>query len=109
MYELSFAPGKHWSHLYPRAAQVQAYAETLTERFDLSPHLRIAQEATRATWHERSCQWDITISSGAQIEARAVIAALGPLNRPALPEIECRDRFCWGRDAHGTMGSYHLS
>lgn len=93
MYEFSFAPSTRWTHLFPRANQVQAYAEDLVEAHQLKPHLRLAEAVTEATWDEDAKVWRLTSASGAEIEADAVIAAMGQLNRPALPAIEGLDTF----------------
>ena len=92
-YEFSFAPNPNWSHLYPRAAEIQAYAEAITENFQLSSHLCLYEGVANVTWDETGCLWRITSESGRKIEADAIITALGQLNRPALPEIEGRNSF----------------
>jgi len=37
LYQFSFAPSLGWSHLFPRAPEVQAYTEYLTDNFGLRP------------------------------------------------------------------------
>lgn len=93
MYEFSFAPSTRWTHLFPRANQVQAYAEDLVEAHQLKPHLRLAEAVTEAVWDEDTKVWRLTSASGAEIEADAVITAMGQLNRPALPSIQGLDTF----------------
>jgi len=92
-YEFSFAPNPNWSHLYPRAAQIQAYAEAIAENFQISNLLRLSEAVASVTWNETLCLWRVTTEAGRNIEANAIITALGQLNRPALPEIEGRDSF----------------
>ncbi len=92
-YEFSFAPNPKWSHLYPRAAQIQAYAEAIAEDFQLASHLCLSEGVANVTWDESLCLWLVTTESGRKIETDAIITALGQLNRPALPEIEGRDSF----------------
>jgi cation diffusion facilitator CzcD-associated flavoprotein CzcO len=92
-YEFIFAPNPNWSHLYPRAAQIQAYAEAIAQNFQISNHLRLSEGVSCATWDEDLCLWRITTEAGKKIEANAIITALGQLNRPALPAIEGRNSF----------------
>ncbi len=92
-YEFSFAPNPNWSHLYPRAAEIQAYAEAIAENFQLSSHLCLSEGVASVNWEETGCLWRVTCESGRKIEADAIITALGQLNRPALPEIEGRESF----------------
>jgi cation diffusion facilitator CzcD-associated flavoprotein CzcO len=93
MYQFSFAPSLRWSHLFPRAAEVQAYAEQLVETFGLRPHLRLGEGTRNAEWDDRRSRWRLTTEAGTTIEADAVVSALGQLNRPQLPAIDGREAF----------------
>ncbi|MFT6508643.1 MAG: cation diffusion facilitator CzcD-associated flavoprotein CzcO [Parvibaculaceae bacterium] len=93
LYSLSFAPSINWSHLYPRSPEIQAYVEEVAGTFQLTPHLRLSQGATKAEWNEAERHWTITTESGDVYEAQSVVAALGQLNRPAWPDIKGRDTF----------------
>jgi cation diffusion facilitator CzcD-associated flavoprotein CzcO len=93
LYQFSFAPSLAWSHLYPRAAEVQHYTEYLADAFDLRPHLRLGEDTTSAVWDDTRARWRLTTSAGNTFEASAIVPALGQLNRPLLPEIAGRDDF----------------
>ena len=93
LYEFSFAPGMNWSHLFPRAAQVQTYAQDIADSFQITSHLRLGDGVKSAIWDEANHSWHLTTESGKKFEANAIIAAMGQLNRPAFPEIEGRDTF----------------
>ncbi|NJO13488.1 MAG: NAD(P)/FAD-dependent oxidoreductase [Gammaproteobacteria bacterium] len=93
LYQFSFAPSLSWSHLFPRHHEVQRYTEDLADNFGLRPHLRLGDEATSAVWDEARAVWRITTASGDTHEVNALVAALGQLNRPALPEIPGRTTF----------------
>jgi cation diffusion facilitator CzcD-associated flavoprotein CzcO len=93
LYQFSFAPSLSWSHLFPRHHEVQRYTEDLADNFGLRPHLRLGDEATSAVWDEARAVWRITTASGGTHEASALVAALGQLNRPVLPEIPGRTTF----------------
>lgn len=93
MYQFSFAPSLGWSHIYPRAAEVQRYAEYLADNFGLRPHLKFGAETTEARWDEAKSVWRIATKAGETIEVQAIVPALGQLNRPTIPEIEGRARF----------------
>jgi cation diffusion facilitator CzcD-associated flavoprotein CzcO len=92
-YQFSFAPSLAWNYVYPRQAEIKAYAEELVDRFGLRPHLRLGDEAASATWDEGRARWRIETRAGIAYEARAIVAALGQLNRPMLPDIEGRETF----------------
>ena len=93
MYQFSFAPTLSWSHIFPRAAEVQGYTEYLTDTFDLRRHLRLGEGAASAVWDAARSRWRVSTTRGQVIEVDAVVSALGQLNRPLLPEIPGRDAF----------------
>lgn len=93
LYQFSFAPSLLWDHLFPRYNQVQQYTEDLTDNFGLRPHLKLNEETKSAVWDDARAVWKLTTSTGKTYEANAIVAALGQLNRPQLPEIEGRDSF----------------
>lgn len=93
LYQFSFAQSINWSRSYPQGAEIQAYAEEITDRYQLRPSLRLGDEAVSAVWSEADKQWTVRTASGEEIIADAVIGALGQLNRPNWPLIEGKDSF----------------
>ncbi len=93
LYQYSFAPSLSWSHLFPRYNEVQKYTEDLADNFGLRPHLKLNEETKSAVWDDKRAVWKITTGAGKTYETNAIVAALGQLNRPLLPEIEGRDSF----------------
>ncbi len=93
LYQYSFAPSLNWSHIFPRYNEIQKYTEDLADNFGLRPHLKLNDEAKTAAWDDAAAKWKITTASGKTYETSALIAALGQLNRPKLPEIEGREKF----------------
>ena len=93
LYQYSFAPSLNWSHLFPRYNEVQKYTEDLADNFGLRPHLKLNEETKSAVWDDARAVWKLTTSAGKTYEANAIVAALGQLNRPLLPDIEGRDSF----------------
>ncbi|HXZ88300.1 MAG TPA: NAD(P)/FAD-dependent oxidoreductase [Candidatus Binataceae bacterium] len=93
VYQFSFAKTLNWSHLFPRAAEVQRYTEDLADLCGLRPHLRLGQSGASATWDDARARWRITTTTSEIREAQAVVMALGQLNRPQLPDIPGRDSF----------------
>ena len=93
LYQFSFAPSLDWSHLFPRAPEVQRYTEHLIDTFGLRSHLRLGEEATAAVWDDARTCWRVTTRAGATLDVSAIVPALGQLNRPLLPDIAGRDSF----------------
>jgi cation diffusion facilitator CzcD-associated flavoprotein CzcO len=93
LYEFSFAPNPKWSHLFPRAPEVQQYAEDISDQFQLRPHLKLGEEPTEARWDDAKGVWKITTKAGKSYEAEVIVPALGQLNRPSIPDIPGKDSF----------------
>lgn len=92
-YQLSFAQSMNWTRAYPQQPEIQAYAEEITDRFQLRPNLRLNEAAAKAVWDEGTKKWTVTTAKGDTLEADAVIGALGQLNRPFWPDIPGKDSF----------------
>lgn len=93
LYQFSFAQSINWSRAYPQGEEIQAYAEEITDRYQLRPHLILGDEAVSAVWNETARKWTVATASGEEIMADAVIGALGQLNRPNWPDIPGKDSF----------------
>ncbi len=93
LYQLSFAQSHSWTRLYPQQPEIQAYAEELVDRFQLSQHIKLSDGAETAIWNEERAKWTVTTQDGYEHECDAVIGALGQLNRPFWPNIDGKDDF----------------
>src|SRR5580658_6454170 len=92
LYSFSFRPGR-WSRRFPPRQEILAYLYTLAEERDLGPHLRFGSGVAAAEFDERRTLWNLTLEDGGTLRAKAVVSAVGQLNRPALPDIAGRDDF----------------
>ncbi len=108
LYQLSFAQSMNWTRLYPQASEIQAYAEEITDRYQLRPNLRLSEGATSAVWDDTASQWKVTTESGDTIKADILVGALGQLNRPQWPDIEGRDQFA-GASMHSARWDHSVS
>src|SRR5262245_57541190 len=67
------------------------------DRHGIEPHIRWNTEVVSAQWDDAAGAWNVTTRSvdgeTATITARAVISAVGQLNRPNLPDIPGVDEF----------------
>ena len=108
LYQLSFAQSMNWTRLYPQAHEIQAYAEEITDRYQLRPNLRLSEGARSAVWDEDAQKWHVTTQSGEQIDADILVGALGQLNRPQWPDIEGRESFA-GASMHSARWDHSVS
>ena len=92
LYSFSFRPGR-WSGRFPPQREILDYLCALTEEHGLGPHLRFRSGVASCQFDEQRALWSITLSDGETLQARAVVSAVGQLNRPALPDIAGRTGF----------------
>ena len=97
LYCYSFEPSDQWSEFFARQPELQRYFTDVMERHGVTPHVRWETEVVAAHWDDDDGSWRVRIRSADGTEealtARAVISAVGQLNRPHLPEIAGRDSF----------------
>jgi cation diffusion facilitator CzcD-associated flavoprotein CzcO len=93
LYQFSFAQSVNWSRAYPQGAEIQAYAEEITDRYQLRSKIHLGDEAVSAEWDEVTKTWCVTTASGRTKTGDALVGALGQLNRPNWPAIDGKDSF----------------
>ena len=96
LYCYSFEPSNHWEHFFAEQPELAAYFDQVMTRHGLHTHVRWRTEAIAAEWDEDTATWSVTVRADERIEtlsARAVICAVGQLNRPSIPDFPGRDTF----------------
>lgn len=86
LYSYSFAPKPDWSESFPSQPELWDYLRRVTSRYGLRHYLRFGQEVTDARWDEAAGRWQVTTTRG-RFAARYLIAAVGSLVEPSLPDI----------------------
>lgn len=95
-YCYSFEPSDHWTEFFSQQPELQAYFQRVMERHGVDEHVRWETEVDRMVWDEERSSWTVTVTGPdgtEELEARAVISAVGQLNRPKLPDIDGIDTF----------------
>jgi len=96
-YCYSFEPSDHWTEYFARQPELQRYFQSVMDKHGIGPHVRFETEVIGATWDEGSATWAVRIrgADGGEgvLTARAVISAVGQLNRPNVPVIDGADTF----------------
>ncbi len=96
-YCYSFEPTDEWTHFFAEQPELQAYFQRVMDKHDIGRHVRWETEVTEAVWDDAAATWAVTVRdrTGAMttLTARAVISAVGQLNRPHRPAIAGQDRF----------------
>jgi cation diffusion facilitator CzcD-associated flavoprotein CzcO len=92
LYSFSFAPNPHWSHMFSRQGEILQYLRRCAHEHELYPKIRLRHEVKRADWDEAAQRWRLTTSHG-PFSADVLIAGMGGLSEPSIPDIPGLDRF----------------
>ncbi len=96
-YCYSFEPADQWTHFFAEQPELQAYFQRVMDKHDIGPRVRWETEVTSATWDDDTATWTVeTRGPGGDrttMTARAIISAVGQLNRPHLPTIPGHESF----------------
>ncbi len=95
VYSYSFRP-QDWPQHFSAQEVLRKYFSDCADDYDLRQHIRFNTELTSARFDENSGTWTAEIrgSDGNEsLTANAIIAAVGQLNRPKMPDVPGVGRF----------------
>jgi cation diffusion facilitator CzcD-associated flavoprotein CzcO len=99
LYSFSFAQKTDWSRRFAWQPELLGYSTELAVRHGLLPHCRFGCEVTGVAYDDAASTWTVTCADGSQVVADFVVAGVGQLNRPSIPDFDGRDDFS-GRAFH---------
>lgn len=96
-YCYSFEPNNDWSHYFAEQPELQRYFARLLDDNEIAGRVRWRTEVTAAAWDEVAGRWTVEVrrpdGTAESLSARAVISAVGQLNRPYVPSFPGADDF----------------
>jgi 4-hydroxyacetophenone monooxygenase len=96
-YSYSFAQRHDWPFHYSPQPVLLDYFRSCADAFGLRDRIQLGTEVLSARWSDERLLWSVRVRDASglerELQAHAVISAVGQLNRPQLPEIEGRERF----------------
>jgi 4-hydroxyacetophenone monooxygenase len=96
-YCYSFEPNNDWTHFFAEQHELQDYFTRVIDKHRLAEHVRWQTEALSAEWNDDDGAWSVALrapdGTTSVVRARALITAVGQLNRPNLPDFEGADTF----------------
>jgi cation diffusion facilitator CzcD-associated flavoprotein CzcO len=92
LYSFSFAPNPGWSQTYSPQPEIRAYLQRLAHEHDLYRSIRLGTTVTEAAWDDDAGRWKLQTSAG-PVSARVLIAGMGPLTEPRIPDLPGLDAF----------------
>ncbi|WCM21947.1 NAD(P)/FAD-dependent oxidoreductase [Paraburkholderia bryophila] len=96
LYSFSFEPNPTWSRAFGGQAEILDYLKHCARKYGVDRYVRCNAPVAAARFDAGRQVWNVEIDvHGARetVEADVVIAASGPLSRPAMPRIAGLDRF----------------
>ncbi|MEC5405508.1 NAD(P)/FAD-dependent oxidoreductase [Paraburkholderia sp. MPAMCS5] len=96
LYSFSFEPNPAWSRAFSGQAEILAYLKHCARKYGVDRYVRCNARVVAARFDEARHVWRVELDVNGtreEIEADVVIAASGPLSRPAMPEIAGLDTF----------------
>jgi cation diffusion facilitator CzcD-associated flavoprotein CzcO len=91
-YSYSFQP-HDWTRTHASQREIQAYVQTVVDRFELAPRMRYNTRIAEAIWDDRQHVYDITTAAGERMRFDILISAVGLLNVPRYPDWPGLDTF----------------
>ena len=111
MYSYSFEPNPSWPNHFSPQPVLLDYFRGVAERHDLKKHIRFSTTVLDMAFDEARQVWRVHLQlpdgSTETIEGKAVITAVGQLNRPKFPAIEGRETFK-GESFHSAQWRHEL-
>jgi 4-hydroxyacetophenone monooxygenase len=96
MYSYSFRP-HDWPQHFSKQEVLRRYFDEAATDYELRHSIRLNTEVIGGTWDDASGTWVVEVRGRdgrtETLRARAVISAVGQLNRPKWPDIPGRERF----------------
>src|SRR3954452_6512180 len=93
LYSYSFAPNPEWTQTYSPQPEIGAYLRRCADEFGGRPHVRLNTTVEFAGWDSDSGRWQLDLEGGRRITARVVVAGMGPLAEPKIPDIPGLETF----------------
>jgi 4-hydroxyacetophenone monooxygenase len=97
MYSYSFEPNHDFPQYYSTQPVLLDYFRRVADKHDLRRYIRFETQVEEAVWDEARAIWRVRVrtkfGSSEELQANALITAVGQLNRPRRPDIAGADTF----------------
>ena len=96
-YCYSFEPNNDWTHFFAEQYELQTYFADVMDKHGLARHVRWNTEVVAAEWSDHDGMWNVSLRSADghtdTMRVRALITAVGQLNRTYIPEFDGASSF----------------
>jgi 4-hydroxyacetophenone monooxygenase len=110
-YCYSFEPNNDWTHFFAGQDELQDYFARVMDKHELAEQVRWQTEVVAAEWDDNDGMWGVTLRSAdgrtETMRSRALITAVGQLNRPHIPDFDGAETFA-GPAFHSSAWDHSL-
>lgn len=93
LYSWSFAANPDWQRRYSGQADILRYLSRVATQTGVRDLVRTGVEVTEAAYDDDTATWRVETSTGETLTADFVVAAVGQLSRPVVPDLPGRESF----------------
>src|SRR5262249_47042478 len=93
IYSYSFEQNPYWSKLWCSQAEIQAYLQRVTDKYDLRRKVVFGTKIVDYEWDEAASRWHLRSADGRTVTAPFVVVAVGPLYSPSIPKLNGIESF----------------
>jgi len=93
LYSFSFQLNPDWRHHYARQDEIHDYLKAVRRDHGLDPLLRLKANVVRSEFDESAGEWTVHTADGRRFVGRFLVAGLGPLRTPRIPDVPGKARF----------------
>jgi cation diffusion facilitator CzcD-associated flavoprotein CzcO len=93
LYSFSFEQNPRWQRMFAPWDEILAYLEHCATKYGVADKIRYGAEVTEAVFDEATSRWTVTINGDETLETRALVAGVGNLHQPKLPDLPGLDTF----------------
>lgn len=93
LYSIESEPNPDWSRRYSPQPEILAYLKNVVLKHQLNQYIRFDSDIVQLTYLAQYGFWELSDRLGRRTTVRMVITALGPFQRPKIPEIAGLDNF----------------
>ncbi|WP_439663728.1 flavin-containing monooxygenase [Lentzea sp. HUAS TT2] len=102
MYSFSFEMNPKWSRMFAQQGEIFDYLQRVAEKYRLRPHIRFNTKVSGAQWDDEAKRWTVTTEQGDTYTAQALVAGVGALHIPNVPELPGIENFS-GKTFHSAQ------
>ena len=88
LYSISFEPNPNWQRLYSPQREILEYLKNLVRKHGIENHIRYDSDIVNFEFIEQYGVWKLTDRKGRTTVVKMIIVAVGPFNRPQIPDFK---------------------